>query len=307
MGVGFLHGVLPQGLSRSYFISPTKIQVFTTDEVFFPLEIRKELEDELNVKFSVTITRDWDAILANTVASPAVDLIFLPSYWANTLAHQDLLLDIAQTRKSLQNRVASDFLSIKSTGAFHFFPFYWMKTGIQTSKHESFADFLKNKSESFLLLLADEDLLLKHFQLWKEQGLLDEVAQKKVLTLQLDQLNRDLPEEGAMEGPLTQESKEITTSFVSALLVWGAAIPVNSPNKELVLEILETLSSSERQERTLLQTPFNSAFSTVTANSIPLNRRADFIRDLRLKDTIILETKDQEAKNKLRNEFNLIL
>ncbi len=306
MGVGFLHGVLPQGLSKSYFLSPTKIQVLTTDEIFFPAEIREKLEEELHVKFAVTITRDWDGILAHTVASPAADLIFLPSFWAKTLVHQDLLSDIAGPRKELLQRVASDFTGKPQEG-FYFLPFYWIKTTIKAPNGESFADFLKNKKEPFLYLLADEDLLLRHFEVWKEQGLRDLVAQKKVLTLQLEHLNKDLPTQGAMEAPMLEESSQASLPQLSALLIWGAAIPANSEKKAMVLEILDTLTTPEYQEKYLLKTPFNSAFSTVTGNDIPLQRRAEAIRNLQLKDTLILEGKDQDAKNKLKNQFDFIL
>ncbi|WP_415061437.1 hypothetical protein [Bdellovibrio sp.] len=307
MGVGFLHGVLPQGLSRSYFSSPQKIQILTTDEIFFPAELREELEEELHVKFSVTVTRDWDAILANTVASPGVDLIFLPSFWAQTLARQGLLADISGPGKELQLRVASDFLGAQPQEGFYFLPFYWMKTGIKTPDTGSFVDFLKNKKETTLFLLADEDLLLKHFQLWKEQGILDLVSQKKILTLQLDQINQKKEAEGALEGPLKEDSKDSSLPQLSALLIWGATIPMTSSNKDLALDVLTTLSAAEHQEKILLKTPFNSTFTTVTGNDIPLHRRAEFIRDLRLKDTLIFEKKDQEAKSKLKNDFNIIL
>lgn len=306
MAVGFLHGVLPQGLSKIYLVRPEKIQVLTTDEIFFPAELREKLEEELHIKFSVTITRDWDAILAHTVASPAVDLIFLPSFWAKTLAHQNLLADIAGPRKELLQRVASDFTG-RSEEGFFFLPFYWMKTGIKAPGDEKFIDFLKNKKEPVLFLLADEDLLLKHFQLWKEQGVWDLVAQKKILTLQLDQFSHDLPLEGAMEASLNQESKDNSLSQLSSLLIWGAVIPANSAKKNLVLEILDTFTTPEYQEGNILKTPFNSAFSTVTSNEIPLQRRAGFVRDLKLTDTLILENKEQDAKIKLKDEFNFIL
>ena len=306
MGVGFLHGVLPQGISRSYFVSPSKVQVLTTDEILFPESLRQELEEELHVRFSVTVTRDWESMLANVVASPSADLIFLPSYWANTLAHQNLLANTAGNRGELLQRVASDFVKSKKTDDFYFLPFYWIKTGIDTPLDESFVEFLKNKKESFLFLLADEDLLLKHFQIWKEQGIWDQVSQKRILTLQLDQLSKT-SDEGAVETPLNREFKEGSHLFLSALLIWGAAIPANSTQKELAVEILDTLTSTEHQEKSLLKTPFNSAFSTVTGKEIPLHRRAEFIRDLQLKDTLILETKDQEAPLKLKNDFNFIL
>ncbi|WP_347356448.1 hypothetical protein [Bdellovibrio sp.] len=306
MGVGFLHGVLPQGISRAYFVSPRKVQVLTTDEILFPESLRQELEEELHVRFSVTVTRDWESMLANVVASPSADLIFLPSYWANTLAHQNLLTNTAGARGELLQRVSSDFVKSKNPEDFYFLPFYWIKTGIDTPLDETFMDFLKNKKESFLFLLADEDLLLKHFQVWKDQGIWEQVAQKRILTLQLDQLSKT-SDEGAVETPLNREFKEGSHPFLSALLIWGAAIPANSTQKELASEILDTLTSTEHQEKSLLKTPFNSAFSTVTAKEIPLHRRAEFIRDLKLKDTLILETKDQEAPLKLKNDFNFIL
>ncbi|MGE9744370.1 hypothetical protein [Bdellovibrio bacteriovorus] len=306
MGVGFLHGVLPQGISRSYFSTPRKISVLTTDEVLFPMNLRQELEEELHVRFSVTVTRDWESMLANVVASPSADLIFLPSYWANTLAHQNLLANVAGIQGELLRRVSTDFVKSRNPETFTFLPIYWMKTGIDTPLDESFLDYLKNKKETFLFLLADEDLLLKHFQTWKEQGLLEQINSKRILTLQLDQLSKT-SDEGAVETPLNRDFRGGTHPFLSALLIWGAAIPANSTQKELALEILEVLTNVEHQEKGLLGTPFNSTFSTVTGKEIPLHRRADFIRDLELKDTLILETKDQEAPLKLKNDFNFIL
>lgn len=308
MGVGFLHGVLPQGLTRSIFSRPEKILVVTTDEVLFPEEVRQQLEEEFHVKFSVTITRDWDSLMAQTVASPSADLIFLPSFWANTLAQQKLLSDIAGPRKELQQRVSSDFIGNKESDLFYFLPFYWMKTTLKIPHEQSFPDFLKNKANPVLFLIADEDLLLRHFEVWKEQGLGDLVAQKKILTLQLEQLNHPKQsDEGALEVPIIDDTHEASTPQSSALLIWGAAIPENSQKKSTVLEILDTLTTPEHQERSLLKTPFNTTFSTVTGNEIHLQRRAEFIRNLQFKDTLILEKKDQDAKLKLKNNFNFIL
>ncbi|XGC82470.1 hypothetical protein ACES2L_08265 [Bdellovibrio bacteriovorus] len=304
MGVGFLHGVLPHGLSKSVIISPEKIQVITTDAAFFPEDLQKELEAEMHVKFSVTVSRDWESLLAHTVASPGVDLLLLPSFWAHTLAQQTLLLDLSN-HGELAQRIASDFLG-KNTAGFFFLPFYWMKTHIQTPDGSGFQNFLKNKQSSTLFLLADEDLLLKHFQTWKEQGLLDQINQKKILTMQLDQLLAKNADEGAIELPLKEDSKD-TLANLSALLVWGAAIPQTSEKKDLVLEILDTLATPYYQEKYLLKTPFNSTFATVTGDEIPLQRRAEYIRNLQLKDILILEKKDFEAKQKLKSEFNFTL
>lgn len=308
MGVGFLHGVLPQGLTRSFFISPQKIEIVTTDEILFPVEIRRQLEEEFHVKFTVTVTRDWDALIAKTVATPSADLIFLPSYWAKTLAQQNLLADISGPGKGLQLRVASDFAPHNEGDFFSFLPFYWIKTQLHIPQGKSFQDFLKDKSMQMLLLIADEDLLLRHFQNWKNQGLWEQVSQKKLLTLQLDQLTQPkYTDDTAMEVPVVDDKNENSDPLTSSLLIWGAAIPVNSEQKDLALEILDTLTTPEHQERSLLKTPFNSTFSMVTGNEIPLHRRASLIRNLQLKDTLRLDGKDQDSREKLKNIFNFSL
>lgn len=307
MGVGFLHGVLPQGLSKGYIVSPTRIQVLTTDEILFPYELREKLEERLNVRFSVLVTRDWSSMLANTVASPSADLIFLPSYWANTLAQQNLLADVAGPRGSLLQRVDPDFAKTKVPGQTHFLPLYWVKTTITTTEGRSFQNYLSDKKSSFLFLLADEDLLLKHFQVWQMQGLWAQVSQKKILTLQLDQLSKNPTDDGAVEISRHRDQLESPLPYLSALLIWGASVPTNSAQKGLAIEILDALSTAELQEQSLLKTPFNSTLSIVKGNEIPLDRRAPFIRDLQLKDTIILESKDQDAPQKLKSDFNFIL
>lgn len=308
MGVGFLHGILPQGLSRDYLSSPTKLQVLTTDEILFPPHLRERLEKELHVKFSVTVTRDWDSILAHVIASPGVDLIFLPSFWAKTFGNQHLLSDISGASERLRNRVASDFAG-PATKGFFFFPLYWMKTSIVGPQNEPFDDFLANKKENILFLLADEDLLLRHFEIWKSQGILDTVSQKRILTLQLDQLLQEDTRLGAVEGPLLQEppANSKVRSLLSALLVWGASVPASSTQKDVALRVLDRLSDLDYQEANLLNTPFNSTLVTMKADRIPPQRRAEAVRNLKLNDTILLENKNKDAKIELRNQFNLLL
>lgn len=306
MAVGFLHGVLPHGITKSHFINPTKIEVLLTDELLFPEQIRVKIEQAYNVKFSVTVTRNWDSLIAQTVATPGVDLIFLPSYWANSLEQQNLLSDISDSRKSLSKKIAADFIT--TVGHFYFVPLYWMKTGIINPADKSFNDFLKNKEEPLLYLLADEDLLLHHFQAWQQQGLLNLIAEKKILTLQLDQLNKELPTKGSYEASLQFDSKnEEEPPQLSALLIWGAVMPLNSQNKELVLQILDEMTNPNLHENQLLNTPFNTTLTALKKDHIPLNRRAEFIRNISLKDVLIIEQKEQNAKIILKDKFNFIL
>ncbi|MGZ3772061.1 MAG: hypothetical protein ACXVCY_08165 [Pseudobdellovibrionaceae bacterium] len=304
LGVGFLHGILPLSVSKKNIIASNKIEILATDEILLPEALRRQIEKDFNVKISYTVTRNWDNLIAQLVASPSVDLIFLPSYWAKTLSQQGLLADISEYRKALQKKVASDFIGDQSQ--FYFLPFFWIKTEIRTPHNESFISFLKNKSEPDLFIIADEDLLLKYFQNWKEQNIWDLASQKKVFTLQLDQLAQPRTD-AAFETPFKKESRGTEEPSPGALLTWGAAIPSGSANKKLVADILDALTSTETQESLLLKTPFNTTFSALTSDKIPGNRRALFVRDIELKNALIIQNKDQNAKTKLKDQFNFTL
>ena len=320
MGVGFLHGFLPQGISNAPLIRPTKIRVLTTDELLFPKEMQTLLEDELRVKFEVMLTRDWNTLLAKTVASPSVDLLFLPSYWAATLRQQDLLANLTKDAELMQ-RVAPDFLESASSAignssagdnspaakTLDFLPIYWIKTGFLTTKKQSFEEFLKDKNKNILFLLADEDLILRHLQIWKGQGLSAAISSKKILTLPLEQISKS-DRDGVVETSLNELHPELQTSRqVSALLMWGAAIPNNSRKKEKTLEVLNLLTTPLIQEKFLMAGPFNSTLMQVSDQTLPKQRRATYIRELQLKDTSIIDKKDIDAKSKLKSEFGIIL
>lgn len=315
VGVGFLHGYLPQGISKNFFIHPTKIRVLTTDELLFPKELRTLLEDELYIKLEVTVTRDWNALLATTIASPAQDLVFLPSYWATTLRQQNLLSPIFTSDSDLTQKVSSDFLdnmNSKTRSALHrlpldFIPIYWLKTGFLTNKNQGFTTELKDTKIKNLFLLADEDLILEHFLNWKSQGLNTLLSHKKILTLQLDQLNSS-DKNGIFETTLNELHPQLQTDLhLSALLIWGASIPTNAENKELALEILNILTSASLQEKVLMQTPFNSTLLQVTDANIPEQRKAGYLRRIQLKNTILIDKKDIDAKKRLKDEFGFIL
>lgn len=302
---GYFQGSSTEPLTKNSLSASQKIQVLLTDEAFFPEDLRKNIEQELNIQFSTIITRDWNKILASSIASPGADLILLPRNWAGTLQQQNLLADIDTSLPHLKDRLFADFKISKD--GFFFFPLFWLKTSIFTKHSESFMDFLKDKKQETLFLLADEDLLLHHFETWESQGLLPLIQEKKILTLQLDQLERQVPENSAVELPIRASEGRLESDPLSALLVWGAVIPSSSSQPGLALKVLDSLSSKKNQERFLLKTPFNSTLLDVTGFEIPTSRRGDFIRELKLKNTIILDSKNIHAQKILREKYGLLL
>jgi hypothetical protein len=324
IGAGFLHGYLPQGLVKNFFFPPPKIRVLTTDELLFPKELRTVLEQELHITIEATVTRDWDLLLAKMVASPSLDLIFLPSYWAATLRQQNLLASFTDNNSELAQRVSSDFIEgLNITPAnipapngngilaqssekksLDFLPIYWIKTGFLTELNQDFTADLKEHKQKNLFLLADEDLILNHFLISKSQDIWPLLEKRKILTLQLDELNR-FEKNGITETTINEIHPELQTeNQLSALLVWGAIIPSNSENKSASINLLKALTNNLIQEKLLKISPLNSTLALIEDPEIPEQRKAHFLRRMQLKDTLLIEQKEISAKQRLRDEFD---
>ncbi len=322
IGAGFLHGYLPQGLVKNFFFPPPKIRVLTTDELLFPKELRTVLEQELHITIEATVTRDWDLLLAKMVASPSLDLIFLPSYWATTLRQQNLLASFTDNNSELAQRVSSDFIeglnltsgsSVPMNGSgnpssdkksLDFLPIYWIKTGFLTELNQDFTADLKEHKQKNLFLLADEDLILNHFLIWKSQDIWPLLEKRKILTLQLDELNR-FEKNGIIETSINELHPELQTKAqLSALLVWGAIVPSNSENKSASISLLKALTNNLIQEKLLKTSPLNSTLALIEDPEIPEQRKAHFLRRMQLKDTLLIEQKEISAKQRLRDEFD---
>lgn len=304
MTAGFLHGILPQGLPRSYVSKPQQLRILLTDEILFSENFQKEIEEELNVKFTVTVTRNWETVLAKTVATPSEDLILLPSFWAETLIHQKLVTSLDNARTYFYTRAASDFISASSSQTPHFMPLYWMKTSLKSA---DFQKFLTTNDQNPLYLIADEDLLLKHLTYWKSKNLLNQIQSKKILTMPLDQVGQIKNPDAAVETALKDEVDGPNPNYQSALLIWGAIIPDKSSQKVLAARVLREITETKYQERFLLETPFNSALSTVQGDRIPLHRRASQVREMKFKETLLLDKKNPEAASILKDEFGITL
>lgn len=305
--VGLFHGSRPTGVSSTELLFPPKtIQVLVTDEILFPEGIRHELEQKLSVRFNVTVTRDWNSYLVKLVESSSADLIITPSFWSNTLQKQNLLADIEDLSPELIKEVSPDFLKGTSK-AVRFFPLYWMKTIFIFPEKVSFTDFVKNKNLPTLYLLADEDLVLAHLKKWEQQGILESILQKKILVHPLEQTHANMMTDGAQESALhlMPETPTDDVPYTSALMVWGASIPQNSANKKTALKVLKYIASVEFQNKWIEESPFSSCLSSLADKKIPLNRKAEWVRDLKLNETILIEDKDGDAVKKLRETYKL--
>ena len=315
MGLGYLHGYRPQDFKKSTIIAPQKFLILTTEESLFTPEVKQKLSEELHLEIEVRVSRNWNDWLVNLISNASADLLILPSYWSNTFQQQELLTSLNDTAPELLTRVSPDFLKARDhmPGAqIQFMPLYWLKTAFISSNTaiKTFPDFAKDKNAQNLYLWFDEDILLRHFQVWRDQGQWENVKTKKILTMSLEDIQRRIADyNGVLESPVAAaENNQLAGGQgLNSLVIWGLAIPKNALHFSLSLAVVKSLSETTYQEKLIPNTIFSSALKDVGEKTLPLTKRAAYVRDLNLNETLILESKDIEAKRKLRDSFDFNL
>lgn len=295
LGVGFLHGVRPQKFSRNSYFKTETLNVLATDDLLFSEELREDILKKYNISISLKITRDWDQYIGHTVSQDSVDLLLIPSHWAQSLNQQSLLFSLEDS--GFFSKISPDFLKLNKNQSF--LPLFWVKTSF--SPEVDFAKFLEDSKRENLYLIADEDLILHHCLNWKKKNLLEKVNQKKLHFTPLSTAILITPDNGVIEVPNFQNTpnSEMTNS---SFLIYGAAIPLYSAKKDLALNILRSLTSESYIENKILNSPFSSTYEHLKNESIPLNKRAQHIRNLSLQNTTILEKKIENAAHRIKTD-----
>lgn len=295
MLLGYFHGSNPD-FSKSAIIAPKKVGIFSTHEKFFPKEVRELLEKKFNVIFVYKVETNWDQLLATLISKESADIILAPSYWLNSLYKQNLLYNIPSTAPQLFQPVSSDFINKSTASKGNYIPLFWLKTGFQTPPNQDFKTFLNNQTQSDLFLLNEEDLLAAHITQWKSANLLPLVKSKKILLEDVATLS-NFESSGLREIAISENSATEDPLLQSALLIYGAAINQDTPNKELLIEILKEYSKNEYQLQILKETRFNTCLENLeNSTELAEQKKASFIRKLRLNNTIILDQKNIEAQ-----------
>lgn len=303
MLLGYLHGSNPD-ISKSAIIAPKRIGVFSTHEQFFPKDVRIELERKFNVIFVFKVETDWDNLIADVISKETADIIFAPSYWLNSLTKQNLLFDIHGSAPQLLNQVASDFINKNPESNGQFIPYFWMKTGFHKPSDANFKTLLGNKENTDLFLLNEEDLLAAHITNWQSENLIPQVKTKQILLEDTAAIS-SLENSGFRETKISQNQINEDPMLKSALLIYGLAINESAPNKKLLLDLIKEYSKPENQLKIMAQTRFNTCLNNLEEDTgLELTKKASYIRQLRLSNTLILDQKNIQAKKIVNDFFN---
>ena len=302
LGVGFLHGILPQGLDRAIFVEEKNINIVTFEKIFFPEQIIQKIGKKFNTKINVHISKDWKRISAECITDKTADLLIIPSHWAKTLNKQNVLDRINDKKYNFNLGISPDFIQDKFHAGEHFIPIFWLKTtfvfptALDSNKSSS-----QSREEKFYVY-NDEDHILEVLDLWEK------IEQNSQIFNKLESLDLDNPKflkmtDGlALMGLENSNIKLPEDKMRRALFIWGAVIPRNSKNKEISRAILFEFLRPEHQEEIIKTTPLATTRVDLQSD-MPQFKKSVAIRDLKLSNTSIYHFKDPEAKTKIKQKI----
>lgn len=305
IGVGFLHGILPQGLDRSVIFEKKTIRVVSVENVFFPEDLAQKISKKFHVNVELTISKNWKEISAGALTQQTADLLIIPSHWAHSLGKQNLVEIIMQSKQDFWQNISPDFIQDKTSEGDYFVPIYWLRTQLDFPNKLTAQEFFNQNKKEKIYIINDEDHALNILSQWEKLGIKNIIA-NAIEFVNLDKSGVLKVNEGtAYEGPENTFAKGSETISHKSLLIWGAVIPRNSSNKEISKAILFELIKKETQEKIIKSTPLNSTLLDLSP-SVPLYKKPQALRNFKLKDTFLYQYKDPEAKSKIEEKLKTV-
>lgn len=304
---GYLKGYLPISLQPKIF-NKDPVRILNAMPFALPPSFVNTLSEELGQRVVVHNVRNWEDLQVKMVVRAGDHVLLAPIHWAPDLERQGLIVGLSLLQAKIEKYISADFLSEHGKSPLAM-PLYWTLTQFVVSdKNEtnSLDQALNGKEYSQLRLYPDADLILRHLQDWNHN--ISATLLKNLTPLDLQRLTGTIPKDEIWEVPRLlhiQGAKTLASNGSEALLSYGAMIPKNSVNRRISYHVLEKILDPLVQERLLQQWPFGSTLKPTEGLKVQKDQNSAEVRDLNLRDLILLDHRNLEGLHDLYEKYNL--
>lgn len=291
---GYLKGYLPLSFKQGLFAKGS-IKILNATPMDFPVGFIKALEEDFGQKVEVQRVKDWDEVQAKMVTKNGAHLLLGPTYWAQDLGSESLILRLNPLQTKIEKRISADFISLQNKNL-NVLPLFWTITDFRVHKDSDLGDNLEqglqHKSLSEIHLYPDTDLMATHLDSWTKQPEVGALKIKKIESFQFKNLPPEISKTAIWEVPhlvKIKDTRSLNSTRSKALLIYGMMIPKNSVNKKTSYRLLERLMDSSLEELALSKLPLGTTLRLAEGDlKIEKEQRSSELRDLKLHELIIL-------------------
>ncbi|MGZ3744651.1 MAG: hypothetical protein ACXWRE_10185 [Pseudobdellovibrionaceae bacterium] len=313
---GYLKGFLPLNIKQSLFIKGP-IKILNASPLDFPPAFIKALEEDFGQKIEVQRIKDWDEVQAKMVTKNGAHLLFAPSFWAQDLSRESLILKLTPLQAKIERRLSPDFISLqdKSGLSLNVLPLYWTVTEFLVHKESSLGESLEQALQSKLLselhLYPDTDLMTTHLNSWAKNPSIGSLKLKNIESFRYNSLPSEISKTAIWEVPRLvkmQNTRSLSSPQSKALVIYGMMIPKNSLNRKTSYRLLERLLDPELEGLALAKFPLGSTLQLPEENTrIEKDQRSSELRDLKLHELVLLNERLPDLFRDYWQKYNFIL
>ncbi len=309
---GYIKGFLPLTFKQGLF-AKGPVKILNATPLDFPVDFIKALEDDFGQKIEVQRAKDWDEVQAKMVIKNGAHLIIAPTYWAQDLSRESLILSLNPLQTKIEKRVSPDFISLQGKNL-NVLPLYWTLTDFRVHKDsnlgESLEEALQSKNLTEIHLYPNVDLMATHLKLWSSNPQVGALKLKNIESFHYKNIPQEISKTSIWEVPhllKINNSRTLSSLNSNALIIYGIMIPKNSLNKKTSYRLLERMMDRDLEEITLAKLPLGSTLQQSERNiKINKEQHSSELRDLKLHELIILDKRVPELFQNYWQKYNFI-
>ncbi|HEY8269739.1 MAG TPA: hypothetical protein VIG33_02545, partial [Pseudobdellovibrionaceae bacterium] len=143
---GYLRGYLPLSFKQGLFVKGP-VKILNATPLDFPVDFIKALEEDFGQKVEVQRVKGWDEVQAKMVTKSGVHLLLAPTFWAQDLSRQSLILKLNSLQTKIEKRISPDFISLQDKNL-SALPLYWTVTDFRVHKDSNLGETLERALEN---------------------------------------------------------------------------------------------------------------------------------------------------------------
>lgn len=282
---GYTKSLRPDWSWKKWFGNSQDFRLALQDDNLLTPSMLQILKEEFHVQIRIEKIKDPEQLKLETVTGDHYHLYLIPQPWSQNLVREKLLFPLS----NIDEHVSADFVNHERQEKY-FFPLFWAESNFIASreiKENSWLEVLNSKTISQFYLYSDPLMNNARLNSWPQ------LKNKKHYTQNLMQPTLSLDKSSVFEvshikaDKLDKESYKVLSSNKNLnLIVWGLAIPINSPSHSESLTLLKALTDRRVAKKALEELPVATTLKKLETEPLELNQKASYLRNLQLKEML---------------------
>jgi hypothetical protein len=243
--VGFFHGSSPEKQINFYYQETRKVDILVHQEGILPIPLLKYLEKETHTQINTVVRKSYKDFRTEIIVNKNLILILCPEVFIEPLHNDNRIKNIDPLANLISRSIHSDFQPNKYNDQAYSLPIAWFVNVFSPQRKGTKSVFID------YMFLLNQKTRNHFFQFGKNYEL------EKNWIHQIK--NTDVFETTLQQATINKKSYEIDPNS-SFLITYSLAIPNNTPDRKLSMDILKLILVSKEIKALIMENNLGQTF-----------------------------------------------